>query len=270
MLHRSAFPLSLRSLLTVLVVGIALSASSLLHAQSVVYTGSTPGLDFGSVNVCPSGATTPAPCSETQTLIYKVTGSGTLGTPKVVTLGAPNLDYTLADGSTCTGAVTEGATCSVNVNFGPLYPGARNGAAEIVDGSGNVLATTFLRGVGEGPQIGFSPSAQRSIGAFAQPFGLAVDGLGNLYAAETYDNKLIKTPISGGPHVAIGTGLSAPWGVAVDGAGNVIISNKGEYTIVEIPASGAPQFTLPFISNESSLLQAAVDRDGLRATIPGR
>ena len=44
---------------------LAFSASPLLYGQSVTYTGSTPALDFGSVNVCPSGATSPAPCSKT-------------------------------------------------------------------------------------------------------------------------------------------------------------------------------------------------------------
>ncbi len=88
-------------------------------------------------------------CSETLTLNYDVNASGTLGTPKVLTGGAPKLDFTLSSGSTCTGAVTAGTTCTVNVTFAPLILGVRNGSVEIVDGSGNVLNTTSLQGFGQ-------------------------------------------------------------------------------------------------------------------------
>ena len=84
----------------------------------------TRSVNFEGVNVCAPGQTTPAPCSETLTLNYTATASGTLGTPKVLTGGAPNLDFTLASGSTCTGDVAEGATCTVNVTFAPLATGS--------------------------------------------------------------------------------------------------------------------------------------------------
>ena len=79
----------------------------------------------------------------------------TLGTPKVLTGGAPNLDFTLASGSSCTGALSAGATCTVNVTFAPLAGGIRNGSVEITDGSGNVLTTTEIYGFGL-PPIDFS------------------------------------------------------------------------------------------------------------------
>ena len=116
----------------------------------------TISVNFEGVNVCAPGQTTPAPCSETLTLNYNVTAGGTLGTPKVLTGGAPDLDFTLASGSTCTGTVTEGATCTVNVTFAPLATATRNGSVEITDGSGTVLATTPISGYGA--QIQFSPS----------------------------------------------------------------------------------------------------------------
>ncbi len=111
----------------------------------------TISVSFGTVNICPAGQTTPAPCSETLTLNFTVTASGTLGTPKALTLGAPNLDFTLASGSTCTGAFSAGATCTVNVTFAPLATGTRNGSVEITDGSGNVLTTTQIYGFGQVP-----------------------------------------------------------------------------------------------------------------------
>jgi len=113
-------------------------------------------VNFGSVNFCTSGA--PAPCSETLTLDYSVTASGTLGTPKVLTGGAPDLDFTLAKGSTCTGAVTAGSFCTANVTFAPLATGVRNGTVEITDGSGTVLATTTISGFGSSPDVQVSPT----------------------------------------------------------------------------------------------------------------
>ena len=108
----------------------------------------TRSVNFGSVNVCAPGQTTPAPCNETLTLTYNVTASGTLRTPEVLTDGAPNLDFTRASGSTCTGAVTAGATCIVNVKFTPLVAGERDGTVQITDGGGNVLTTTAISGYG--------------------------------------------------------------------------------------------------------------------------
>ena len=125
----------------------------------------THSVNFGAVNNCPAGQTTPAPCSETLTLNFTVNADVTLGTPQVLTGGAPNLDFTLASGSTCTGAFSAGATCTVNVTFAPLATGTRNGSVEITDGSGNVLTTTEIYGFGLGPlppTIDFSQGFEQS------------------------------------------------------------------------------------------------------------
>ena len=98
-----------------------------------------PAAGFGPVNICPSGQTSPAPCSQTLTLTYNVTAGGQLGTPAVLTQGKPNLDFKLATGSTCTGLVLTATTCTVNVTFAPLAPGLRMGVVEVTDSSGSVL-----------------------------------------------------------------------------------------------------------------------------------
>ncbi len=117
----------------------------------------TKSVNFGSVNFCTSGA--PAPCAETLTLNYSVTENGPLGTPKVLTNGAPGLDFTLAAGSTCAGPVTVGTFCTVNVTFAPKAVGVRNGTVEITNESGSVLATTTISGVGGGtPEAEVSPT----------------------------------------------------------------------------------------------------------------
>jgi hypothetical protein len=138
---------SARAVLAVsIAVLLAAASAPTAAAQTVTYTGAA--VNFGSANVCPSGKTTPAPCSQTVTLTYDITSSGTLGTPHALTTGAPNLDYKLASGSTCTGSVTRGNTCKVNVTFAPNVPGQPNGAVEVVDGSGNVLSSVDIYGTG--------------------------------------------------------------------------------------------------------------------------
>ncbi|MBV8673650.1 MAG: NHL repeat-containing protein, partial [Acidobacteriaceae bacterium] len=80
---------------------------------------------FPVTNVCPSGQSTPAPCNNTVTLSYNVPTTTTFGAPQVLTQGTPNLDFTLANGSTCTGTISAGSTCLVNVTFTPMAPGLR-------------------------------------------------------------------------------------------------------------------------------------------------
>jgi hypothetical protein len=107
----------------------------------------THSVNFGSAYLCSSGH---KPCSTTLTLYFSVNDNTTLGTPRVLTGGAPNLDFTLAGGSSCTGELATGSFCAVNVTFSPLTLGTRNGTVEIVDGAGAVIATTPIYGVGTG------------------------------------------------------------------------------------------------------------------------
>jgi hypothetical protein len=112
-------------------------------------------INFGGANVCTHG--TPAPCSQTLTFNYKVNSNVTFGAPKILTGGKPNLDFTLGTGSTCTGTVTAGSSCTLNVIFTPLAAGTRNGTVEITDTYGNVRATTPVSGLGVSPPS--SPAA---------------------------------------------------------------------------------------------------------------
>jgi streptogramin lyase len=120
------------------------------HPYKVVEIQIHTPVNLDGAYVC-TGQTNPTPCSQTLALYYNITASGTLGTPKVLSGGTPNLDFTLAKGSTCRGAVTEGSTCRVNVTFAPTTPGTRNGTVEVTDSGGNVLATTPIYGTGIEP-----------------------------------------------------------------------------------------------------------------------
>jgi sugar lactone lactonase YvrE len=200
--------------------------------------------NFGPVNTCPAGQTTPAPCSQTETLNYNISGSGTLGLPVAVTQGAPNLDFSVVS-NTCAGAQTAGTQCTVTVTFSPKYPGARNGAVELVDANGNVLTTTYVHGIGQGPQIAFSSGTRTIVptSGLTNPTGLAFDGAGDLFIVDSNNNQVVKlTPA--GTQTTVVSGLNGPQGIAVDGAGNVFIADENSSRVVEEPAAGGALITV--------------------------
>jgi len=125
---------------------VLLSSLGPLYGQAVTFLGNP--VDFGNVEICTASQTTPGPCSETMTFYYQVTAGGTLQKPKVLTMGVPYLDFAYSR-STCTGTVTKGSRCSVSVTLTPKVTGLRSGSIEIEDGSGKILATTLIHGVGQ-------------------------------------------------------------------------------------------------------------------------
>ncbi len=215
-----------------------------------------PNVNFGSLNVCPAGQSSPAPCSGTLTLTYNITASGTLGTPQVLTFGTPNLDFTLINGNTCTGAVAAGSNCAVTVNLAPSVPGARKGAVQIVDGSGNVLAATDIYGMGIASAVAFSPSPQAVIGSgFVGPAGMAVDGKGNLFVAD-FSNAAVEEVLAADGYTTVkvlggGFFFGGPEGIALDGNGNVFVADYSNAAVYEILAAGGYTTVVPLASNFS-------------------
>jgi len=184
--------------------GIALDSAGDLfitdtYAKRVVELQIQTPINLGGAYVCVSGQTDPAPCSQSLPLLYNITASGRLGTPRVLTDGEPDLDFTLGGGSTCSGAVKESKTCTVNVTFAPQIVGARNGAVEITDTSGTVLATTPLYATGVAPP----PVAQVSTTYL---------GFGTIPVGDTKSLSLTVTNIGGGTLTItpVITGYSTP------------------------------------------------------------
>jgi uncharacterized protein (TIGR03437 family) len=89
--------------------------------------------------------------------------------------------------------------------------------------------------------------------AYLAATGVAVDGAGNLYIADSVNNRIRKVSThgiittvagsasgdyqgDGGP--AISAGLNTPYGVAVDAAGNIYIDDRGDYRIRMVTSDG--------------------------------
>jgi len=134
-----------------------------------------------------------------------------------------------------------------------------------VDGAGNVYVAdtgnhrirkispagvvTTLAGTGstvfvDGPGI---------TATFNQPFGVAVDGTGNVYVADVFNHRIRKITSAGAVTTLAGDGtqgfldnangtsarFDAPFGVAVDGAGNVYVGDTQNHRIRKITSAGA-------------------------------
>ena len=135
------------------------------------------------------------------------------------------------------------------------------------DGSGNmfiadtgnnrirkVTSSGTISTVAGNGAIGFSgDGGAATSAALNSPRGVAVDGSGNIYIADTGNSRIRKVSSSGVIATIAGTGVagfagdggpaanaqfSSPQGVAVDGSGNVYISDRGNARIRVINASG--------------------------------
>ena len=189
----------------------------------------TTSVNFGTVSTCPT-------CSARLTLNYGVTASGTLGQVKVLTQGLTNLDFTLTR-NTCTGSVTAGSTCSIDVKFSPKAAGLRSGIVQIMRADGTVAASTNLYGVGQGSQIAFDPVPSTTIATVSSPNATAVDAAGNLFLVN--NNNLIEIPAANrGTQNVLYSGLTVGTAVAVDGAGNVLVADAGTSQVLQITPGG--------------------------------
>ena len=116
-----------------------------------------------------------------------------------------------------------------------------------VDASGTI---TTVAGTGE---LGFSGDGGPATSArLSRPNDVAVDGAGNLFIADSGNNRIRKVDATGTISTVAGTGrtgggdggpavqaqLHGPSGVAVDGAGNVFIADRYNYRIRKVDSAG--------------------------------
>ncbi len=205
--------------------------------------------------------------SNSTTLNFTFYTAVTLGSTTVLTQGATGLDFTDAGGGTCTEgtAYSAGDTCTLNVFFKPTAPGVRYGAAELLDGSGNLIATGYLQGTGTGPLVNFLPGTQTTLGSgFNDPSSVAVDGSGNIFVADWLNDE-VKEIVAGSGYSTIkilGSGFNRPLAVALDGSGNVFVADYGNSAVKEIVAAGGYTTVNTLGGGFSTPAGVAVDGNG--------
>ena len=100
---------------------------------------------------------------------------------------------------------------------------------------------------------GSTPPSPFGAALLNSPRSVAVDSSGNLFIADSGNNRLIKRTPSGATSLFAGTGVEGfsgdgerartaqlrnPWGVSVDGAGNVFIADTGNNRVRKVDAAG--------------------------------
>ena len=250
------------------------------------YVADTWALQLGAANF---GSVAVATGSQQETLTFTFGTGGSILAPVVLLQGTAGLDFTDAGTGTCTtnGAgypYAAGATCTVVVNFAPSAPGTRFGAVELLSSSDTLIASQLIYGTGTGPLGVFIPGTLSTVagtgsscgdatpvpacgdGGLAtaatllQPGGVALDGAGNLYIADTNDHRIRKVTTAGIISTYAGTGATCPnqtagsgacgdgglataatfhypSGIGLDGAGNLYIADYGDNRIRKITAA---------------------------------
>ena len=273
---------------TATTVATAGEGASLLTSSGILYASDNNSQVVRGIGSLPNSfAATPVGTAATAMPVpFTIDTAGTLpalSNANVLTQGTPGLDFTLGSGSTCTGAVTAGQTCTVNVAFTPQFPGQRLGAVNLYDSTGtNVIATALISGTGTGALATLSPGLISTVAgngvncmggtscgdggsataaSFSNPTDIAVDAAGNLYIADENDGRvrkvtaatgIVSTLAGGGTAPSTCTGstntvgdgclataatLSSPFGVAVDGAGNVYVPDQGGNRVRKVAAA---------------------------------
>lgn len=203
---------------------------------------------------------------ETALVPIQITDAGTLSGIQVVTQGVAGMDFTLDASGTCgTGAqYTPGSVCSVSVNFSPKMPGTRLGAVVLVSSTGAVIGEQLVSGTGLGSLSIFSPATIVTVAGNGQwlytgdggaatnapiflPAGVAVDPSGNMYIADSGNNRIrlvtaatgvittvagTGSPSSAGDGtLAVNAGVSDPGALLLDGAGDLYIADSSNHAI---------------------------------------
>jgi len=184
--------------------------------------------------------------ADTNNLIRKVDTSG------IITTVAGNGSYSFSgDGGPATSAALGNPTGVAVDASGNLYiADTQNDRVRKVDNSGII---TTVAGNGNYASI-YTGDGGPATSAMIYPKGVAVDASGNLYIAETTDNRILKVDKSGiittvaGYSSTVGYGgdggpatramLNYPLGVAVDTFGNLYIADTGNNCVRKVDTYG--------------------------------
>ncbi len=225
-----------------------------LSAQAVAIPGIT------------SVGSSAAPVSVTVSL----PSGGTIATVDVLGEGISNVDFTGSGGTCAAGSnFFSGQSCTLNVVFSPASPGVRNGAVVLLDNNHRVLGSQLLTASATGSVGVFVPGIINTVAGgynwvYSQdgvpaagasiflPFGIAVDARGNLFIADSSNNRIRRVDAatglistyagngiagsSGDNGPATSANLNNPTSVALDPAGNLYLADSGNSAVRRVDA----------------------------------
>ncbi|MDE3093981.1 MAG: fibronectin type III domain-containing protein [Acidobacteriota bacterium] len=98
----------------------------------------------------------------------------------------------------------------------------------------------FVADTGNNRVIKITPAGSLStVGTgFSSPQGVALDSSGDVFVANTGNNQVVKITPAGAQST-VGSGFASPQGVAVDSSGDVFVANTGNNQVVKITPAGA-------------------------------
>ena len=178
----------------------------------------------------------------------------------------------VVDGHTINPVLT---TCVLNVTFTPKYPGFRTAPLIVTDSTG-AKSSIGLEGTGLAPQAALTPGIITTVAGNGEwgyggnggpatdailynPSGVATDSAGNLYIADTDNNRIRKVDVNGtitkvagdSPIQVYSSGgfggdggpatnalLNHPGGIAFDSAGNLYIADSENNRIRKVDVNG--------------------------------
>jgi hypothetical protein len=214
-------------------------------------TGAPVSATVGSYAIVPSGATGSGLGNYT---ISYVNGTLTITpAPTSVSVSASSAAPVYGQSMTFTATVTSatGATPTSGDGTVTFYDGGRVlGTATLLGSPATATLTTAALAAGAhaitvrySGDSNFTPS--RSVGAqsdvpakgIGQPWGVAVDGQGDVFIADFEHNRVVEVKPDGS-QTTVGSGLLFPESVAVDGQGDVFIGDAGNHRVVEVKPDG--------------------------------
>ncbi len=191
--------------------------------------------------------------------------SFTLGSPSILEGPGAGTDSVIVSGSgpwtasandswlhtSASGTGSGSALFSYDSNSGAT----RTGTIAVAGQTLTVIRTT-------GAYVPVNPTTTLVSAGLSTPLGVAVDGSGNVYVADSANNRIAKwSPANQTLTTLISTGLKGPSSVAADSSGNLIIADAGNAAVRKWTASTSTLTTL-VSTGLSGTLVVAVDATG--------
>lgn len=237
------------------------ASNSILATTHLAGTGLGAGitLDSGTVTAVGSGFTSPQSVAFSSTGVFVADAGAnavlqfatSTSSPVSIGTGLSKPSGVAVDG---VGNVIIADTGNNQIVEVPVVNGALSNAAQVtivtasITKNGTVTPTPIAGAVLSGPA------------------GVTVDAEGNLYIADTGNNRIVYIPYNGSWNVAeasvIGSDLTTPLATAVDSSGNVYVADSGSGQVYRLEApisSGIQQLVAVGYSNPSAL---AADASG--------